>query len=35
MGSLDAETIAGRSPSFRGFLEAVKNGVSSREADGP
>ena len=33
--SLDPKTIAGRSPSFRGFLEAVKNGVSSREADGP
>lgn len=33
--SLDPTTIAGRSPSFRGFLEAVKNGVSSGEADGP
>ena len=33
--SLDPKTIAGRSPSFRGFLEAVKNGVSSRDADGP
>ena len=31
--SLDPPTIAQRSPSFRGFLEAVKNGVTSAEAD--
>ena len=30
---LDPSTIAGRSPSFRGFLEAVKNGASSVDAD--
>ena len=30
---LDPPTIAQRSPSFRGFLEAVKNGVLSAEAD--
>ncbi len=30
---LDAETIAQRSRSFRGFLEAVKNGASRTESD--
>ena len=30
---LDAETIAQRSPSFRGFLEAVMNGDSDHTAD--
>ena len=30
---LDAETVAQRSPSFHGFLEAVKNGTSSTVAE--
>ena len=30
---LDPSIIAGRSPSFRGFLAAVKNGASSVDAD--
>ena len=30
-GGLDAPTIAQRSPSFRGFLEAIKNGSSTED----
>ena len=31
--TLNAETVSGRSPSFRGFLDAVKNGESSNLTD--
>lgn len=31
--TLDPQVIAERSPSFRGFLEAVKNGASSADMD--
>ena len=31
--TLNAETVSGRSPSFRGFLDAVKNGDSSNLTD--
>lgn len=31
--TLNAETVSGRSPSFHGFLDAVKNGESSNPTD--